>query len=134
MAKKFQIFQECCRGLARISLINLSHFSHNFGTRNAIKSIKPSKDLYYSLVSNKNSSQKMAFGVGVQGPMTSSECKQNMHEHTAIMQTSTKKTTSKSKNFFSLQTTRLSPSLEGLNNSLAQSAGELRLGVEYTLG
>jgi len=70
MAKKFQIFQECCRGLAEISLINLRHFGHNFGTRNARKSIKPSKDSYYSLVSNKNSSQKMA--LGNQGPMTSS--------------------------------------------------------------
>jgi len=29
---------------------------------------------------------------------------------------------------FSLRTTRLSPSLEGLNNSLAQSAGKLWLG------
>jgi len=70
MAKKFQIFQECRRGLARISLINLWHFGHNFGTRNARKSIKPSKDLYYSLVSNENSSQKMALGICIQGPMT----------------------------------------------------------------
>jgi len=44
-----------------------------------------SKDSYYSLVSNKNSSQKMALSVGVQGPMTSSECKQNMHKHTPII-------------------------------------------------
>jgi len=27
----------------------------------------------------------MAFGVGVQGLMTSSECKQNMHKHTPIV-------------------------------------------------
>jgi len=42
----------------------------------------------------------MAFGVGVQGLMMSSECKQNMHKHGSIMQTSIKKTTFKSKNFF----------------------------------
>jgi len=30
-------------------------------------------------------SQKMAPGVGVQGVMTSSECKQYMHKHTLIM-------------------------------------------------
>jgi len=35
-------------------------------------SIKPSKDSYHSLVSNENSSQKMALGIGVQGPMMSS--------------------------------------------------------------
>jgi len=59
-----------------ISLINLWRFGHNFGTRNVRKSIKPSKDLHYSLVFNKNSNLKMAHGVGVQGPMMSSKCKQ----------------------------------------------------------
>jgi len=72
MAKEFQIFQECPWGLAGISLNSLWYFCHNFGTRNARKSIKPSKDSYYSLVSNKNSSQKMALGIGVQGLMMSS--------------------------------------------------------------
>jgi len=50
-----------------ISLINLWHFCHNFGTRNARKSIKHSKDLYYIKLES-----KMAFGVGVQGRMKSS--------------------------------------------------------------
>ena len=51
------------------------------------------------------------------------------------MQTSVKKLTSKSKTiFFSLQTTRLSPSLEGSNNSVAQLAGKLWPGVERTPG
>jgi len=72
MVKKFQIFKEFPWGLVGISLINLQYFGRNFRTRNARKSIKPYKDSYYSLVSNKNSSQKMALGVGVQGPMTSS--------------------------------------------------------------
>jgi len=39
----------------------------------------------------------MAFGVGVLGPMTASECKQNMHEHTSIMQAISKNPTSKFK-------------------------------------
>jgi len=68
-----------------ISLINLWHFGHNFGTRNVRKSIKPSKDSCYSLAFNKNLSQNMALSVDVQGPMTSSECKQNMHKHTPII-------------------------------------------------
>jgi len=68
MAKKFQIFQECRRGLVGILLINLWHFGHNFGTRKARKSIKPSEDSYYSLVSNKNSSKKMALSVWRPGP------------------------------------------------------------------
>jgi len=69
MAKKFQIFQEFPRGLAGISLTNLQYFGHNFGTRNARKSIKPFKDSYYSLLSNKNLSQTKDLGTGIQGPM-----------------------------------------------------------------
>jgi len=56
MTQQFQIFQDFPRGLAGISLINLWYFGYNFETRNARKSIEPSKDLYYSLVSSKNSS------------------------------------------------------------------------------
>jgi len=40
----------------------------------------------------------MVLGVGVQSPMTSSKCKQNMHKH--IIQTSIKKLASKSKIIF----------------------------------
>jgi len=85
MAKIFQIFQEFLRGLAGISLINLQYFGHNCGIRNARKSIKPSKDSYYHPLSNKNSNKKMALAIGIQGPMTASECKQNMHKHAPIM-------------------------------------------------
>jgi len=66
----------------------------------------------------------MTLGVGAQGLMTSSKCKQNVHKHTPIMSTSIKKRHPKLI-YFLLQTTRLSPSLEGLNSSLAQSAAEL---------
>jgi len=43
---------------------------HNFWTRNARKSIKVSKDSDYSLVSNKNLSQKLPIVVGTQGQVT----------------------------------------------------------------
>jgi len=49
MAKKFQIFQEFPRGLLG-NFPNLQYCGHNFGTRNARKSIKP--------LTNKNLSQK----------------------------------------------------------------------------
>ena len=72
----------CPRRLAGISIINFWYFGRNFRTRNARKSMKHSEDLYYSLVSNKNLSQKNGYlhSVGVQGLMTSSECKQNIHK------------------------------------------------------
>jgi len=57
MAKKTQIFENSLGNFPEISLF-FCFFGHNFGTRNASKSIKPSKDSYDSLVSNKNSSQK----------------------------------------------------------------------------
>jgi len=54
MLKKFQIHQEFSKEFSVISIINSRYFGDNFGTRNARKSIKSSKDLYYSLESNKN--------------------------------------------------------------------------------
>jgi len=45
--------------MARISPINFQTFGHNFGTRNTTKSIKPSKDSYSSLESNKTSSDEI---------------------------------------------------------------------------
>jgi len=42
-----------------ISLINFRKFGHIFGTINARKSIKPSKDLYYNLESRKKLSHKI---------------------------------------------------------------------------
>jgi len=75
MLKEFHIFQEFPKECAWISLINLRHFGYNFGARNARRSLKTSKGPYYSLVSHKNLSQKMARRVVVQGLMTSLECK-----------------------------------------------------------
>ena len=42
----------------------------------------------------------MALGIGVHGPMTSSECKQNMRKHTPIIQRTIKKLTYQSKIIF----------------------------------
>jgi len=42
----------------------------------------------------------MALDVGIQDLMTSSKCKKNMHKHTSIMSTSTKKRHPKPKNLF----------------------------------
>jgi len=64
----------------------------------------------------------MAFGVGVQGPMMSSECKQNMHKHGPIMQTSIKKTTFKSKNFFFIANYKTFPIFKGFEQ-LSSSIG-----------
>jgi len=50
---KFQVFHEFHEGFLGISLNNFQKFGHNFGNRNTRKSIKPSKDSYYSLKSNK---------------------------------------------------------------------------------
>jgi len=64
MPKKFQIFQEFNQEFAGISPINFRKFGYDFGTRNARKSIKGSKDLYYSLVSNKTLIQTIgSFGM-----------------------------------------------------------------------
>jgi len=52
-------------------------FGQNFSTRNTRKPIKGSKNSDYSLVSNKNLSQKLALAVwgpvGAKGPMTSAK-------------------------------------------------------------
>jgi len=47
------------------SLINLRHFGHIFGTTNLLKT-------HIIAELKKNIVKKMALGVGVQGPMTSS--------------------------------------------------------------
>jgi len=87
MPKRFQIFQEFPKKFAGISLMNLQNFGHNFGTRNTRKSIKPSKDSYYSLKSKKNLSSEIGLFVRLSGMMMSSDCKQNMHKLIPIMST-----------------------------------------------
>jgi len=98
-------------------LFNLPLFGHNFLSRNVRSPVKPAKDSYYSQVSNRNLSQKLALRVGAQGPMMSSK----MCKPTPIMTSSTK---IQNFPFFKTRTTH-SASLEGLNSSLDQSAGEL---------
>jgi len=63
LCQKFQIFPDFREEIAGISLINFRKFGRNFGTRYGTKSIKPSKDSYYSLESNKTLSHKIdSFG------------------------------------------------------------------------
>jgi len=68
-----------------ISLINLRFFGHNLRTRNARKSIKTSKDLYYSLVSNKSRVKKWLVGLASRAWSRNP----NMHKPTHIMTSST---------------------------------------------
>jgi len=51
MTQKLQNILIFPSGLTGIFLNNLWFCGHNFGTRNARKSIKPSKDSYYNLCS-----------------------------------------------------------------------------------
>jgi len=60
----------------------LEFFVYNFETRNARKSIKGSKDLYYSLVSNKTLSHEI-------GSLIDDVIKQ-IAKHTPLMTSSTK--------------------------------------------
>jgi len=92
---------------------------HNFRTRSASKSIKVSKDIDSSLVSNENFSTLLLPSVWAQVRYQQPK----MAKNTYLTYDITKKT--KPKMFFSLQTLRLSEAFEGLNSSRAQSAEEL---------
>ena len=74
MAKRPQFFQEFPRGLVGISLYSFWLFCHNLWTRNATKSIKPSKDSYCSLESQTIWATKSVRLVDLQGMMTPSKC------------------------------------------------------------
>jgi len=71
----------------------LKFFGHNFRTRNARKSIKGSKDSYYSLESNKTLSYNSG---SLDRPMTSSDTA----KHTPPMTSSTKNPKPKTYYFF----------------------------------
>jgi len=91
---------------------NCGLFGHNFGYRYARKSFKVSKDADFGLVSEQSLSHNngpMGWGPG---PGKGSQ------KHPLFWR-------SPRKNKFSLSTTRLGESAEGLNSSLAQSPGEL---------
>ena len=113
----------CAKIMAHAGLMgfNFLYFGHNFPTRNAKKPIKPCKDSYYSLVSDKNSSRHMALSLKPRAWW----CHPKMREPTPIMTSLTKNENFKTFLFLNIETTRLSASLEGLNSPLAQSTGEL---------
>ena len=111
-------------GSAFVEVEFLPHFwflSHHFGSRYARKPIKGFKDLDDSLDSKKNWSQKMVRYVAAQVQVKlAKKCKPP-----PLMTSPKENTKSKSNRFFSIKTRRLPESVEGLNNSVAQSAGEL---------
>jgi len=82
--------------------------------------MKGSKDSDYSLVSTQNLSFKN--GVGAQGPVTWAK----KPKPTPLMTSPTKKREIQNFLTFLIRTRRLGAYFEGLNGSLAQSAGKLR--------
>jgi len=55
----------------------------------------------------------MALVLGIQGPMTSSQCKQNMHKHTPIMQTSINKNDIQIQKIFFIENCKTFPIFRG---------------------
>jgi len=98
---------------------NFVFFGHDFGYRYARKSFKGSKDADYGLVSEKilsHNNGPMSWGPGP------GKCSQ---KHPHLWRSHPKTPHRKGKIFFSISTTRLAESVEGLNSSVAQSSGEL---------
>jgi len=79
-------------------------------------------DADFDLVFNKTLSQKNGSMAGGPGPAKGSQNFQNMPSLWRHLQKSPHR---KRKTFFSILTTRLAESVDGLDNSLAQSPGEL---------
>ena len=94
--------------------------SHNFGSRYASKSIKGSQNAHYRLVSKKNWAKKWLIRLAPRArhnwPKT--------RKHAPSMTTARKPQT-QNEIFFLIWARRRAESAEGLNSSLAQSAGEL---------
>ena len=98
------------------------YLAHNFGHRCASKSIKRSIDADCHLVFNKTLSQKNGSMGWGPGPAKDGLLFQNM----SSLRRHLPKTPPKQKIvFFSILTTRLAESVQGLNSSLAQPPGEL---------
>jgi len=87
------------------------------------KSIKRSKDSDYSLVPNKNLSQKIGFWHWRSGPGDLGQKWVNLLP--LFMTSPTKNPKSKTSKFLNILNTRFPISLESLNSSLAQSASKL---------
>jgi len=97
--------------------------SHNFPSRYARKSIKGSVDVDFDLVFNETLSPKNGPLGRRPGPGKDG---QNNEKTPLLVTFPPEKLKPKTKKFFfSILTTRLAESVEGLNSSLAQSPGEL---------
>ena len=81
--------------------------------------MKSSKDADFGLVSEKILSHNIGPMGWSPGPGKGSQ------KHLHLWRSPQKKTTKNENFFFSISTTRLAESVEGLNSSLAQSSGEL---------
>jgi len=102
MARKPQIIEDMAERFPGISLINLCSFGHDFWTRNARKSIKGSKDSYYSLEPKKLWATKSARLFDSQGLMTSTKCKQIYINILSLCKNQQKTQHLKLKNFFAV--------------------------------
>jgi len=96
--------------------------SHNCVYRYSSKSIKGSIDAGFGLVFNKTLRQKNGSMGWGPGPAKGGQKCENMHPSWRYLE---KTPNPKRKTFFSISTRRLAESVDGLDSSLAQSAGEL---------
>ena len=94
--------------------------NHDFGFKWTTKSIKGSKDADHNLVSKKDWAKKMAHCVGSQGQV---KLAKKLQKHASIMMSHTENP-KPTINLF--QSELLSESVDVLNSSLTQSAGELQ--------
>ena len=102
---------------------NFCFFVHNFGYKYARKPFKGSKDAEFGLVSKKTWAKIMGQWVGVQGKVKAAKKKQ---KHPHLWRSPKRTPNRKRKTFlFSISSRRLAESVDGLDSSLAQSAGEL---------
>jgi len=98
---------------------NFVFFGHNFGYRYARKSFKGSNHADFGLVSKtilSHNNGPMGWGPG---PGKGSQ------KHLHLWRSTPKTPHRKRKYFFSISSTRLAESVEGLDSSLAQTPGEL---------
>jgi len=98
------------------------YLAHNVGHRCASKSIKGSIDADFHLVFNKTLIQKE--WVNGSGPRAGQRWPA-FPKHVLFLTSPSENPHQNRKLFFSISTTRLAESVEGLNSSLAQSPGEL---------
>jgi len=100
----------------------LGFLAHNFGYRYANKSIKGSIDADFDLVFNKSLSQKNGLMGWDPGPAKGG---QNFKNTPTCGVPPSEPPIESEKRFFSILTTTLAESVEGLNSSLALAAGDL---------